>query len=323
MNKLIEIVERFEGCQVAVIGDLILDEFIWGTVDRISPEAPVPVVRVTRESECLGGAANVAQNLKALGAEPVLIGVIGEDEAGERFIRCMRDLGLSEECMIRDSDRRTTIKTRIIAHHQQVCRADRETGAPLTSSKRSRLIESASEVFRRSRSVVLSDYAKGVLTDGIGAELIARARNNERFVAVDPKVSDFRVYQSASIITPNKKETEHAAGIPVTSEEDLLRAGRSILEEAGVENLLVTRGEEGMTLFEGEEVSHIPTVAREVFDVTGAGDTVIGTFSLAIAAGATIREAALLANHAAGIVVGKLGTATASKAELLASLNGD
>jgi D-beta-D-heptose 7-phosphate kinase/D-beta-D-heptose 1-phosphate adenosyltransferase len=322
-SRLEELIDRFPRRKIAVIGDLILDEFVWGKVDRISPEAPVPVVQVTRESVRLGGAANVAVNLAEMGATPLVVGVIGGDQAGERFLAVLEKCGISSDGVVRKRDRTTTIKTRIVAHHQQVCRADREDRTALDSETTDYLIDLAIDRIEACDAVVLSDYAKGVLDNRALLRLIEYCGSVGRFVAVDPKRDDFRWYRHASIITPNKKEAERAAGFKISDDVSLTRAGREIMARAAVENLLITRGEEGMTLFRPEGQSDIRTAAREVFDVTGAGDTVIASFALAAGAGASVFEAALIANYAAGLVVGKLGTASASAQELLRSVRAD
>lgn len=319
-RKLKGIVEAFSGRRIAVVGDLILDEFVWGKVERISPEAPVPVVEVVRESVHLGGAANVAANLAALGACPLLVGVVGADEPARRLLEQLERLGIEARGVVTDGGRNTTIKTRIIAHHQQVCRMDRENRAPFPESTFRRLEEAARRAIRESEAVIFSDYAKGVLAPAVTGPLLQLCRREGKFSAVDPKNSDFSLYRRASIVTPNLKEAERASGVLIQDGESLQAAGRRLLETAEADYLLVTRGEEGMTLFDRKEVVHLPTTAREVFDVTGAGDTVVAVLALAVAAGASVPEAAALANHAAGVVVGKLGTAAATVEELVHSL---
>jgi D-beta-D-heptose 7-phosphate kinase/D-beta-D-heptose 1-phosphate adenosyltransferase len=322
VERLSEVVSGFSNCTIAVIGDLILDEFVWGNVERISPEAPVPVVEVTRESEHLGGAANVALNLTGLGAKVDLVGVVGKDLAAERLSERLVSCGMSIDSVVRDSERRTTIKTRIVAHHQQVCRTDRETKKNLPPTIREKVIDCAREAIAKADAVILSDYGKGVLSDEISALLIEYCREKSKFVAVDPKVNDFSHYGQASIITPNKWEAELASGVSISDDASLEQAGKKILRITSAHDVLITRGHEGMSLISAEGRLDIPTVAREVFDVTGAGDTVIATLALGVAAGATVHEAAVLANHAAGVVVGKLGTASASINELFYSLSG-
>lgn len=321
MNDSMEkVLKGLRGRKVAVIGDLILDEFVWGRVKRISPEAPVPVVEVVSETERLGGAANVAMNLAALGAVPLTVGLIGRDSGGDRFLAALEKFGIRGQGVVVDGTRSTTIKTRIIAHHQQVCRTDRECGESLSQSTREKLHSAALQMIDESDAVILSDYSKGVLNHGESSRLIEASLKKGKFVAVDPKQTDFSVYSRASIITPNSKEAESASGIAISSRDALNAAGFKILEMTGAANLLITRGEEGMTLFHDGVTTEIETAAQEVFDVTGAGDTVISTLTAAVAAGASVREAAILANHAAGVVVGKLGTATASIEEILTSL---
>ncbi len=319
-TRIRELLQRFTDVPVTVIGDLILDQFIWGKVERISPEAPVPVIEITRETIHLGGAANVAANLVALGARPVLIGVIGQDQAGVTLRNELERMGMDTGAVIIDQARATTVKTRIIAHHQQVCRADRECRDAVSGAVLDQLLGAASRAVDRTAGTVISDYAKGVLMSDFLAAVIGESRARDKFVAVDPKVEDFAVYRGASVITPNKREAERAAGIPINTDEDLIRAGRRLLDKTNAEHILITRGEEGMTLVEPDRYLHLPTAAREVYDVTGAGDTVIATLSAALAAGANVQEAAYLANHAAGIVVGRVGTASASREDILASV---
>lgn len=313
-------ISKFEGRKIAIIGDLILDEFIWGSVRRISPEAPVPVVEVDRESTRLGGAANVAVNLVSLGATPMLVGILGNDSASSSFCENLESHKITREGLVFDPSRLTTVKSRIIAHQQQVCRTDREDRSPIPKAVRAEVLERASRAIAKADAVILSDYSKGILAEGTAQLLIERARSNESFLAVDPKLRDFAAYRGATVITPNKKETETASGITLESPSDLRRAARKLLEASESKALLVTLGKAGMALFEGDQVFEIETVAREVYDVTGAGDTVIAVFTLAAAAGAPLYEAALLANHAAGVVVGKIGTAAVYPEDLRRSL---
>lgn len=316
-----EIVKAFKGKRILVVGDVMLDQFIWGWVSRISPEAPVPVVEIHKETQHLGGAGNVASNIKALGGVPLLIGVIGRDEAGRQLQRQARRL-LGSDDLVVDPARLTTVKTRIIAHNQQVCRADRECRDELSEETTRSLIDRFRSAARRAEAVIVSDYAKGVVTRPLLEEIQAETKRRGVILAIDPKVRNFPLYKGATVITPNQQEAELASGIKIEDEADLRRAGRRLLRMTGSRHLLITRGEQGMTLFEdGRRTIHIRAAAREVFDVTGAGDTVISALTLALVAGAGIREAAVIANHAAGIVVGKIGTAAATPSELLASLN--
>jgi len=314
-----DLLERARGATIAVLGDLMLDRFVWGAVSRISPEAPVPVVEVESESFHLGGAANVARNLESLGSKPVLVGVVGDDESAGQLRKAMRARGLSDEAVIQDGSRRTTVKTRIIAGNQQVVRADWESVDDLDRDVEARALEALSNVIGSARAVVLSDYAKGALTPNVISRAIELARDHNIPVLVDPKLRRYRLYKGVTLATPNLSEAERLAGIIIHTEADVAEAAGSILRELECDAVLITRGEHGMTLFEASEKPlHIPTFAREVFDVSGAGDTVIAAASLALSGGASLPEAATLANRAAGIVVGKLGTATVEPEELLA-----
>ncbi len=319
-SRLTQILNGFSGQTILVVGDLMLDEFIWGRVERISPEAPVPVVEVIRETTHLGGAANVAANLAALGAHPVPVGVIGADGKGERLLEELQEQGIGLEGVVKDPKRITTVKTRIMAHHQQVCRADRESRTPLSKAFMRRMEDLCRQMMASVDGVILSDYAKGMLHCDLIQALITQAREADQFLAVDPKADHFPFYRRASVITPNKKEVEQAVGLRIFDEDSLLRASRRLLKSTCSDYLLITRGEEGMTLVEDEGHVHIPTVGREVFDVTGAGDTVVASLTLGVAAGATVPEAAILANHAAGVVVGKLGTGAATVGEIRNSI---
>lgn len=310
----------FEGKRILVLGDVMLDEFIWGRVRRISPEAPVPVVEVTKQTLALGGAGNVASNLVAMGATATAVGVIGDDSDADRLRAVFRELGVASDQLITDATRPTTVKTRIVAHNQQVVRADRESRSPVSTVIEERIIESFLAELEFADAVVVSDYGKGLLTAGVLTRVLAAARQRGSMVCVDPKMRSFNDYQPVTVITPNNQEAGEASGIDIEDEPSLVEAGRKLLGALDCRAVLITRGEEGMTLFTNDAVTHIPTVAREVFDVTGAGDTVIATLALALACGASFEEAAVLANHAAGVVVAKLGTASVTRAELLASL---
>ena len=303
---------------IAVIGDVMLDKFVWGNVSRISPEAPVPVVEIDRESFHLGGAANVAQNLASLGMQPLLLGVVGKDDAARELRQTLRDRGLAEDAVINDGARRTTVKTRIIAGSQQVVRADWESADDLAGDVEARALDALVALVREARAVVLSDYAKGTLTPNIIGRAIELANERAIPILVDPKLQRYRMYRGVTLVTPNLIEAERFAGLVVHTEDDLEQAARSILKALGCEAVLITRGEQGMSLFEAAaKPLHIPTFAHEVFDVSGAGDTVIAAAALALAGGAKLAHAADLANRAAGIVVGKLGTATVLPEELI------
>jgi D-beta-D-heptose 7-phosphate kinase/D-beta-D-heptose 1-phosphate adenosyltransferase len=281
----------------------------------------VPVVEVSSETFHLGGAANVAGNVRALGGEAVVAGVVGDDAAGVRVRRALAEGGIEDALSVADGGRPTTVKTRIIAHHQQVVRADREVAHDVTGSLERALLEKVRAALPSCRAVILSDYQKGVVTAGLMRSVLAAARRCGVPVLVDPKVRHFALYRRVAVVTPNQAEAEQATGVRIRGEADLVEAGARILRRLQCLAALVTRGEHGMTLFEpARRPLHIPTAAREVFDVTGAGDTVIATLGLAMCAGAKLAEAARLANVAAGVVVGKLGTATASPEEVLVAL---
>ena len=308
--------KAFSGKKVIVLGDVMLDEFVWGKVRRISPEAPVPVVEVVDETYRLGGAANVAANIRELGGMPIPIGVLGHDRAADRVIELMTAAGIDTAGLIRDN-RPTTLKTRILAHHQQVARTDRESRASL-SAEANRVVAAAfTRALASAQAVVVSDYDKGVVNRDLLTEILPQARAAGVPVFLDPKVYHADYYQPITAITPNHHEAELLAGLAINGPESLEIAGQKLREKFDCAYALVTRGEEGMSLFDEHGSHHLPTFAREVFDVTGAGDTVIATLALAYAGGATMQEAATLANHAAGIAVGKIGAATVTPAELL------
>jgi rfaE bifunctional protein kinase chain/domain len=315
----------FAGKRIVVLGDLMLDEFIWGRVRRISPEAPVPVVEVDRQTLALGGAGNVVSNLVALGAHTTPVGVLGDDSDADRLRGAFGELGVTTIALVADPARPTTVKTRIIAHNQQVVRADRESRGRIAIAIEDRVAASFCDQIEAADAVVISDYGKGLLTPGLLAHTLKAARERGLIVCLDPKMRSFDHYQPVTVITPNNQEASDASGIPIEDEQSLTDAGRKLLRSIDTSAVLITRGEEGMALFtggdsDGAEVTHIPTVAREVYDVTGAGDTVIATLALALASGASLEEAAVLANHAAGVVVGKVGTASLTREELLGAM---
>jgi D-beta-D-heptose 7-phosphate kinase/D-beta-D-heptose 1-phosphate adenosyltransferase len=314
-----EALARFPQTRILVIGDLIIDHFIWGSVTRISPEAPVPVVNVTRENLLLGGAANVLNNIYALGGKGASCGVIGQDIMGTHLLELLEGLGSPAAGIIRSGDRPTTKKTRIIAQHQQVVRYDREKTGPFPTEVNQELFAYLDQNLATFQAVVVSDYNKGMISD----ELMARLMKKLRFqtdipVIVDPKPQRMERFTGVTIMTPNLHEAENMAGLTITNEDELRQAAKVIMTKLELKALLITRGEAGMALFEQErEPLLIPTMAREVYDVTGAGDTVVATLALGLAAGLDFAEAAILANRAAGIVVGKLGTATVTPTEIL------
>ncbi|MBN2242393.1 MAG: D-glycero-beta-D-manno-heptose-7-phosphate kinase [Acidobacteria bacterium] len=320
-EALIQAVRRFEGKRVLVLGDLIVDRFVWGSVSRICPEAPVPVVEINKESTRLGGAANVAANIRSLGGMPLPVGVAGNDPEGLRLREMLHTIGSAGGGLVIDKGRPTSVKTRIIAHHQQVCRTDREDRTPVSSAVQRKIAAKFRKAIGRADAVVISDYAKGLISRSLLRQVLPRARAAGKVVCVDPKMIDFAAYSPATVVTPNVSEIEQASGIPICGTRNLARAVNTVLRRPGIGHLLVTRGEEGMALFgNGSRPAYIPTVAREVFDVTGAGDTVISTLALSLVSGLSILEAAVLSNIAAGIVVGKLGTASVSAEELIENI---
>ncbi|OQA37628.1 MAG: Bifunctional protein HldE [Acidobacteria bacterium ADurb.Bin340] len=315
------LLDRLKGRKVVVLGDLMLDEYLFGEVNRISPEAPVPIVRVLRERAVLGGAANVAANLKAIGAEPVLVGTFQNDTAGRRLLDLLVQQEIPVEGLVLDSSRPTIIKTRIMGQQQQMLRLDREEPGPMDGEAIEGLVASLERAVSEAGAVVVSDYAKGV----VGEEVLGAVRDLCGATGipwiVDPKPAHGAFYRGASLLTPNTRELAELAGQPAWTDEEVVRAGARLMEALELGGVLVTRSERGMALLDAASGSEgpwlIPTEAREVFDVSGAGDTVVAVCAAAIAAGADWKDAAMLANAAAGLVVGKMGTATVTPAELL------
>lgn len=322
LSELASRVSSFRGVRVLCVGDVMLDRFVYGDVDRISPEGPIPVIRVRRETAMLGGAGNVVRNLVALGAHPHFLSVVGDDQPGRDVSTLVGELPEVDPYLIVETDRQTTIKTRFIAASQQLLRADHETSAELAELSRERLLEAATDLFERIGVVVLSDYGKGVLTPAVVRALIDGARAAQKPVIVDPKGSDYSLYRGATLVTPNRKELIEATKMACGTDAEIIAAARHLIATCGIENVLVTRSQDGMSLVSGNgDVSHLPAEAREVFDVSGAGDTVVAAMAAAIASGASLREAAKLANVAAGIVVGKIGTAVAYASDLISTLH--
>ncbi|HEU4685212.1 MAG TPA: D-glycero-beta-D-manno-heptose-7-phosphate kinase [Nitrospira sp.] len=323
-TALRQYIQRFPQASVLVIGDLILDHYIWGRVSRISPEAPVPVVHVESESFRLGGAANVFNNVLALGGKADICGVIGSDETGRMLLKELGTKRPGRGGVVIDHERPTTRKSRVIAHNQQVVRYDMERRAELRPVLQKRILRYVESRLRELSGLVVSDYAKGVVTATLMSELTRLAALRRIPIIVDPKVEHFSYYKGVTVITPNHLEATQAAGLHGDGDPTIQDAGATIRQRLGCQSVLITRGERGMSLFEGDGVSwHIPTQARQVYDVTGAGDTVVGTMALALATGATMREAATLANQAAGIVVGMVGTATVTAKQLAEAVHSD
>ena len=316
------ILKEFTRKKILVIGDLILDRYIWGKVDRISPEAPVPIVEVTKDDFLLGGASNVANNIIALGGSATIVGVTGNDRAGDVLTNLLEKQGIRYQGVVRCS-RSTIVKTRVIAHNQQVVRFDREDKDRLDRKISKSIFEFIREAIPTHDAVIISDYKKGVVSSELIKEVLKSAKPLHIFVSVDPKIGHFEFYKGVSLITPNLAEASFASKIEIKDEKSLISAGKRLLKTLSCDAVLITRGEQGMSLFEKEKVTHIPTVTKDVYDVTGAGDTVIAAFTLAHASGASMKDAAVIANHAAGIVVGKVGTAVATPEQLQKSLSAD
>lgn len=319
-RRLQSCMAQFKKARILVIGDFILDQFVWGTVKRISPEAPVPVVNVERESYMPGGSLNVAHNIATLGGTVYPCGVVGRDLAGRMLLKSMRKSGIDTGGITYDRSRPTSLKTRIIAHSQQVVRFDREKTGPISHEDTQSLLRYIKRQIPASDVLILEDYGKGVIQPDFVREVVRSARKHGKPILVDPKERHFDYYRGVTALTPNRKEAYDAyrALFPQSKDDiDLKTVGAGLIRKLNSRALLITLGEDGMALFEkNKPVTLIPTAAREVYDVSGAGDTVIAVFALALAAGAGLNEAAMLSNLAAGIVVGKLGTATASFEEL-------
>lgn len=318
ISKAKAIISKFPKAKILVVGDLILDEFIWGSVSRISPEAPVPVVWVKRESFMPGGAANVANNITSLGGQAFIVGVIGADDRGGVLKKELDKKNINTDGIVADSSRPTILKTRVIAQHQHVVRIDKEDSAPLSKEIIGGMLDYIKDKIKEVDAVILEDYGKGVISSDLVKETVALARRAKKIIAVDPKQEHFSYYKNITVMTPNRFEAGDAVGIEIKDEASLNKAGKELLLKLSCDSVLVTLGEDGMKLFErGGKATHIPTVAQEVFDVSGAGDTVIAAFTLAQAVGASLIDAAYISNFAAGIVVGKMGVAVTNPAELI------
>jgi len=312
------VVHSFPGLPIVIVGDVMLDQFVVGRVNRISPEAPVPVVEFEHDEHRAGGAANVASNVRSLGGDVELVGVVGRDQAGEQLAQELEARGIGAGGLVCDSDRRTTTKLRIVTNrNQQVARIDYETDEEVTGSTEASIIDRVRHAAVRARVIVVSDYLKGAISRGVMKAVVAIARECGIPVLVDPKIPHIDYYAGTTLVTPNHHEAEVATHMRIRSDQDAVRAARVFRERAGCASVLITRGEHGMCLLDGEQEAHFPAVAREVADVTGAGDTVIATLALTLGAGAPTAQAAWLANHAAGVVVGKFGPATVTPEELI------
>lgn len=306
-GRIEAIFEEMRGVRVAVVGDLMLDRYVLGKVERISPEAPVPIVSLEDETANLGGAANVAANAGALGAEVQLFGVVGDDAQGERLRELVIKRGYSDDGIVTDSHRLTSVKTRVISQNQHIIRIDRESVNDLDDTTAFKLLGRFGTDLNRFDAVILQDYNKGVLTSRVIKQVVEASRANNVLVGVDPKLKNFWEYTGVTLFKPNLRELESALGLPLCEEKELREKGLEVTERLNAKSLLITRGSKGMLLFSEGEVTSIPTQARRVHDVSGAGDTVIATIMIAQAAGATMLEAATLANHAASVVIAEVG----------------
>jgi rfaE bifunctional protein kinase chain/domain len=307
-DRLDWLFEQFRTKKILVLGDLMLDHYVWGTVSRISPEAPVPVVEVASEFFRLGGAANVVHNLHTLGCIPIPIGIVGTDQAGEQLLALMQQFGFATDLILPDSLRPTTIKTRIIANDQHVVRADRESKSPISADMVARIQAAVARNIHQADALILQDYNKGLLTREVIRSVIEIANQNQKIVTVDPKFDNFFEYQSVSLFKPNRKEAEAALGTKLGSIDEIENACRTMMERLKCRTVLITLGAQGMSFIDANgEFKVVPTKARRVHDVSGAGDTVISTLTLALTAGADLKEAITLANFAAGAVCGEVG----------------
>ena len=315
------LINGFRQKTILVLGDLMLDEYLFGQVSRISPEAPVPVVEVSEEKYLLGGAANVAWNIASLGAKVVPVGVIGRDRSRQTILKEFQKKKISKSGLVEDPRRHTTIKTRIVAHHQQVVRVDREHRQDLSPASEDRVIARLKKLIPAADAVLIEDYNKGLITDRVLKAALELCRKHKKIITVDPKFNHFLDFKGVTLFKPNVLETERALGLKIAGPQDMLKAGKMLMARLKTRAVLITAGDRGMYLVTGENQSqHIPTMAKEVYDVSGAGDTVIAVLTLALAAGASFLEAAVLANHAAGVEVSKFGVAAVSVNELKEAL---
>jgi D-beta-D-heptose 7-phosphate kinase/D-beta-D-heptose 1-phosphate adenosyltransferase len=314
------IFKKFDGTGTLVIGDLMVDHYIWGKVKRISPEAPVPVVEVEKENLLLGGSANVAHNILSLGGKVFITGTVGSDDTGKLLINKLLEKGFNTDGIVIDGNRPTTVKTRVIAHSQQMVRFDREIKSDISKPTLSLILDYVTSCLPDIKGIIISDYSKGLITKTLIKKLLNLTKS-KIFIAVDPKIGHFDYYKGASLITPNVNEASFASSIDIKDGKTLAEAGNKLLKKLLCRAVIITRGDEGMSLFEKSgKITHIPTCAREVYDVSGAGDTVISALTLCHSAGAALEDAAIIANHAAGVVVGKVGTAVATRQEILENM---
>ena len=319
-QRINELLAAFNGKRIAVVGDLMVDRYYWGVVNRVSPEAPVPVVEVESESIRLGGAANVANNIHALGGQPLMVGLIGNDHGGSLLLNIVKEQGFDVSGIVGDSSRPTTIKTRVIAHGQHVVRIDTEAKTECPEYLHHRIIDAVKYNIHQLDGVILEDYNKGVFTPDVIRELIDVARKYKKIITVDPKFNNFYDFKNVTVFKPNRKEVEGVLGGKLDNPEAVAQAGKKLLEMLSAENVLLTRGQDGMSLFERDgTVSHMATLAKNVQDVSGAGDSVISALTMALSSGSTVREAAVLANCAGGIAVGAVGIVPVQLSELMSA----
>ncbi|MCE5299576.1 MAG: D-glycero-beta-D-manno-heptose-7-phosphate kinase [Spirochaetia bacterium] len=318
-SDMINAVKKFKNKKVLVVGDMMIDEYIWGKVSRISPEAPIPVVDVQKEESKPGGAANVILNLVSLGAKVYAAGVIGRDLNAHKLLTKLEKMEVNITAVIPDNARPTTIKTRVIAHNQQVVRIDKEHRHNISPAVEKRILKKLAPVIKSVNAVIFSDYDKGLLTEGLVRGIMKLA--GDKIITVDPKPTNIDIFRDITMISPNKKEAAEASGIKIENESDVLEASKILQGITNAKAILITRGEEGMSLWHEGIMESIPTVAREVYDVTGAGDTVIAVATLALAAGAGLKEACALSNIAAGEVVAEVGVVTLTPKELIEAVN--
>jgi len=315
--------ERFKHVSIAIVGDVMLDRYWWGTVERISPEAPVPVVKLERSTLVLGGAANVAANVASLGAKAILLGCCGDDEEGDLLFERLSDSSIESDYLSRSANRPTPVKTRIVAHSQHVVRVDRENVEAVDGRTEDDLIKKATDVIAEVDLIIVSDYAKGTLTTSLLTSLMQSANNAGKKVVVDPKGKDFAKYKGATVMTPNKREALDACGLEIHEKQALQIAGKRLMSDLGLEALVITEGDKGMTLFERDrQPVNLKAEAREIYDVTGAGDTVTACLGVSLAAGFSFADSVQIANTAASLVVDQVGTTVISLDRLQAALQG-
>jgi rfaE bifunctional protein kinase chain/domain len=321
VKRIKEILRAIQKQRILIVGDVMLDQYLWGAVHRISPEAPVPVVEIASESVRLGGAANVANNIRSLGATPLLVGVIGADDNGKRLATELEKQHIPSHGLILDRTRPTTIKTRVIAHHQHVLRTDRESKAVVGRHIEKQIIEILRGSISDIDAILIQDYNKGTVSKSIITEITGMAKRRKKILTVDPKKDHFFDFTGVTVFKPNEREVERALGIVIDSDGKLEKAGTRLLKRLRCSNVLITRGDRGMVLFEKNgQVTYVPTRAKEVYDVSGAGDTTIGTLTSSLAAGASITEAATIANYAAGLVCGEVGIVPITQEKLLQTM---